>query len=788
MISRNTIKWLMKAAFLLTAASLLLSACDSRKKPVTPDPEDYAPYIKAYTGGIVAQDVQIRIDLAADAAQMPTDGLFSFSPKVEGLTQWASASSVRFIPADGALQEGKTYTVKFALKKVRKDAPDEFVFGLTVKGRPQPEPEEAESGSGFRVVRAALEDSHIDVVLSQAPVNAQVKGLVELKGAARSYLQVQDSLVRVHFEGRKGDLTLTLDQAIKNQKGESLGQDFTRVFQEQEEAPAVELLVKGNILPDKNQLYLPFKAVNLSAVELRIIKIYEKNVLAFLQENDLDGSSSLRRVGRLVYKADIPLDASKDLHQWNQHSLDLGGLMKKEPGAIYNVRLSFRQDQSLYGGKEPLRSVQSGNGEPSAAEEAVWDKAEPYWWENWYDWENYNWEEANDPSKPSYYMDAARFPYVQLLCSDLGLMAEYAGGDCLWAAATDLITAKPLPGATLEVYDYQLQAIGAAKTDSKGLAQIPVSRKPFVLVGRAGGSTAYLKVKDGNERSLSRFDVGGEQLQAGLKAFIYGERGVWRPGDTLHVNMIVASKGSALPAEHPVTLELFTPAGQFHTKLVRRSVDGFYSFDIPTKADDPTGYWNAYFKLGGSTFHKTLHIETVKPNRLKVSTAYPELLQAGDLVTIPINAAWLSGSPAGGNTARAQLTLRKMSGSPFIGYDQYSFTDPASPFTSAEFELFKTKLSPAGEGTVTVKLPAAEGAPGMLNAFVVTSVEEDGGDESFTTQTLVYSPYSAYVGIRVPEGEYLETDKDQTVRLAVLDGAGRTLDMQGGVGRRARAH
>ena len=67
----------------------------------------------------------------------------------------------------------------------------------------------------------------------------------------------------------------------------------------------------------------------------------------------------------------------------------------------------------------------------------------------------------------------------------------------------------------------------------------------------------------------------------------------------------------------------------------------------------------------------------------------------------------------------------------------------------------------------------AENAPGLLEGFIVTSVEEPGGDESFTTETRLYSPYSAYVGIGVPDGEYLETDKDQTIRLAVLNADGK---------------
>ena len=532
--------------------------------------------------------------------------------------------------------------------------------------------------------------------------------------------------------------------------------------------------LKGSILPEKDKFYLPFRAVNLSAVEVRVVKIYEKNVLMYLQDNSLYGyGSSLRRSGRLVYKGDVQLDPSKNLHGWNDFSIDLSGLIKKEPGAIYRVRLSFRQDQSLYGGAEPLLNPAAPTGKPTPHDDAIWDKPSSYYWDNDFDWNLYNWEDADDPTKPSYYMDTDRFPVVQLLASDIGLVAEYAGGNQLWVATTDLITGEPLPGAKLEVYDYQLQCIGKGKTDGKGLATLTLAHKPFAVVARAGGSTAYLKTTQDDERSLSRFDVGGETVQEGLKAFIYGERGVWRPGDTLHVNMLLNDKGHSLPAGHPATLELYTPEGQFHSRMVRTGKDGFFTYNIPTRDTDPTGYWNAYFKVGGSSFHKILHIETIKPNRLKIHVDYPSVLEAGLKREARIAAEWLTGGAAGGAKAHAQLTLRRRKGAPFQGFEAYTFDNPASKFQEAQAELFTTWLDGNGSATAELRLPEAADAPGMLEAFVVTSVEEKGGDESFTTQTLPFSPYSAYVGIKLPKGEYLETDKTHSADIAVVDAKGR---------------
>ena len=752
-------------ALAIAACVAMLWACGPKKAAQQePEAEVFAEYVKAYTGGIVSPDAAIRVELAQDARELSAD-VFSFKPDVQGTTQWESASVVSFKPE--ALEPGPTYRVSFALGKVS-DGPKTFDFGFTVRKASAPKAEEVDNRPGFRVRKATLGDSRIDIVMSEAPANAAKKGLVELQGVARSYVQVEDTLVRVYFEGRQGDMILTVDKNVKNAAGKTMEEEFQKVFKADGEKPAVEIPISGNILPDKRNLILPFRAVNLSAVEVRVIKIYEKNVLMFLQENELGGSSSLRRSGRLVYKADVPLDADGDLHDWNDHCLDLGNIIKQEPGAIYSIRISFRQDQSLWGGKEPVRSISAQSGKPGKEEEAVWDVQSPWFWDNDYDWALYNWQDADNPDTPSYYMDSDRFPSIMLLGSDIGLVAEYAGGEDLWVAATDLVTARPLSGVSIEAYDYQLQTIGTAKTGGDGLAQLKIGHKPFAVIGRAGGSTAYLKLS--TERSVSRFDVGGEVLKEGLKAFVYGERGVWRPGDTLHVAAIVQDKGKGLPDGHPATFEVYTPEGQFYAKLVRKSVDSFFSFDIPTKTDDPTGYWNAYLKVGSSSFHKTLHVETIKPNRLKITTSLEEekLLQAGKALTIKTSARWLAGGVAGDCPASARMTLKK-TGTAFKGFDGYSFTSPSSTFTSSEVTLYDKKLASTGDLSVSVKMPDASGAPGMLQAFIVTSVQESGGDESFITATIPFSPFSAYVGVKVPKGDYLETDKDHSIGIAVVD-------------------
>ena len=777
----------MKSFFrtLMLGCCLLFAAAACKNSPSKAPETAFANYISAYTGGIVSDNASVRIELVQDVPEQArtTEGLFSFSPSVSGSVRWTSSSTVVFYPDEGALVPGKSYKARFNLHKVAEVEGRSFrtfPFGFTVKGSESveaaPETAQEAAGDGFHVVSAYLSGSgnpHIEVVFSEAPVNALKKGLVELEGASRYYTEQQGSVVNVYYEEGGDSLELKLSSSLKAASGTELSEDYVKVFSLGEIPPAVEIALKGNIIPDDGNLILPFRAVNLASVELRIVKIYPANVLMFLQDNDLGEEQSLRRAGRLVCHKDIALDPTLDLHAWNNFSIDLSGLLRRDPGAIYRIRLSFRQDQSLYGGREAENKVKMSDGTPSAEDEALWDTAQSWYWENFYDWNSYNYKEENDPTRPSYYMNSTRFPVAQLLTSEIGLLAKYSGGDKIWVGASNLLTAKPAGGVQLTVYDFQLQKIAQARTGADGMVEIPVSRRPFVVTGTSGNSITYLKVNDGNEKSLSRFDTGGETVAGGLKAFIYGERGVWRPGDTLHLTMILRAKDVTLPAAHPATLELYTPEGQFHTRMVRQGLNGFYAFDLPTAADDPTGFWNAYVKVGGTSFHKTLHIETIKPNRLKINADYGSgALLAGSTVNLPLSSSWLTGAPASGLKARAVMTLRQTS-SQFKGYEKYRFTLPGAEFSASEEAIFETRLNANGEAHVQFRLPAAENAPGMLNASIMTAVQEQGGDESFTVASLPFSPYSAYVGVRLPDGDYLETDKDQTIRFAVVNPAGR---------------
>ena len=209
-----------------------------------------------------------------------------------------------------------------------------------------------------------------------------------------------------------------------------------------------------------------------------------------------------------------------------------------------------------------------------------------------------------------------------------------------------------------------------------------------------------------------------------------------------------------------------------------QGTNGFYTFAVPTQADDPTGLWNAYVKVGGTAFHKGLRIETIKPNRLKITLALPTILQASSKdVYAPLTSSWLTGATASRLKAKVEMSLSKVN-TQFKNYGQYLFNNPATDFTTVRADVFNGVLDGEGRAGVNIQLPVATGAPGMLNATLTTRVFEPGGDASIYSQTVPFSPFTSYVGINLnqPKGKYIETDKDHVFDIVTVNDQGQPVN------------
>ncbi|MCL1973682.1 MAG: MG2 domain-containing protein, partial [Bacteroidetes bacterium] len=633
----------------------------------------------------------------------------------------------------------------------------------------------------------------LEVIFSEPLLPDQnLRGLITPSGGGSSYVfQTEDNRVRIFFERRPdSSVHIDINRGIKSATGMTITDDTSWSVAMESPHPQIELPFPGTILPDAKNLILPFKTVNLTAVDLRIIRIFESNVLYFLQTNTLNTYDELRRSGRLIKQMSIRLDQETDIQPdtWHEFSMDLAPLIRQEPGAIYRIELSMQQAYSLYPGAN-APTIRQGNSDDSnrgmitlkgadlsEKEEAFWDQPATYYYDSYgIDWSVYEWSERWDPTKPSYYMNSDNHVSCNVMASNLGVIAK-GGAQKMWVTVSDITTVKPVKEAKVTLYNFQLQPIGSATTDADGFALIEPDGKPFVLTAKYQEQTTYLRILDGDENSLSRFDVGGKEVEKGLKGYIYGERGVWRPGDTLFLTFMLEDKQQRLPASHPVTFELYQPTGQFYGKEVATvGKNGFYTFKVSTRPEDPTGLWSAYVKVGGSSFYKPLRIETIKPNRLKIDLAIPNdrIDASRNEVQAQLSAAWLTGATARNLSADVEMHLSATS-TPFKGFEQYLFNNPATDFNSDAHELFDGKLDDYGVARFRFKVPQTDHAPGLLRATMLSRVYEPGGDASLSSITLPFSPFETYVGINLNQKKdsWIETDTDHLFDVVTLSPLG----------------
>ncbi|MBK7343107.1 MAG: hypothetical protein IPJ06_08445 [Saprospiraceae bacterium] len=486
-------------------------------------------------------------------------------------------------------------------------------------------------------------------------------------------------------ERLEGIYNLDVLVGVRNIQKLRLAQPYSAKTSFTQVAPQVRLAGMGMILPRSEELYFPFEAVNLEAVEVEIFKIYSNNILQFLQVNSMDGNYELQRVGKVVYRGTVDLSAlnpERNNFEWVQYALDLAPLIQRDPNALYQIRIGFWPHQTGYICDGETATSSSQTEDESGDEEGYWEQEgnieesimNAYWGPYGYQ-RDYSWENRENPCAPEYY-NSDRFISRNVLASDLGITVKMGDNGDLLTVVTDLRTADPIDGAQIEYYDAQLQRLASVKTDEHGMVLGRLKTYPDFVVVRSRESTGYLALRKNEGPSASDFETAGVAVQKGLRGYPYAERGVWRPGDSIFLHLILHDPEKTLPLNYPVSMEVFDPRGRLAYKTVNAEPTGaIYPFTFATLPDAPTGTWHAKFMAGGATFHHYLRVETIKPNRLKLKLDFGKdrLSAQNEPIQATLQANWLHGTPA--KHQAVQIEARAHHVKPvFKKFEGYNFT------------------------------------------------------------------------------------------------------------------
>lgn len=569
----------------------------------------------------------------------------------------------------------------------------------------------------------------------------------DLKNLIRADMKFRTSIDRnrlyIYPEARlTGDHTVTIGREVASKSGQKLKEGYSFTATLPSRTPAIRFTGKGSILPSSNDMSLLFEAVNYRKARVRVRKIFANNLLQFFQRNNYDDRhySDLDYVSRVVRDTTIDLGArsSTKLDQANTYSLDLSRLITDSRRSMYLLEIR---------GLEALIPI-----------------------DDEYDYDYYfgDYRTYKERSKV-------------VVQSDIGIICKSSGEGEYVVFATDLVTAQPKGNCKVRAYDRQNQKLAEGSTDAEGRVVLKTKDEPYIVMAEASGDATLVKVEPGTALSLSNFDVGGTTSPKGIKGYLFGERGVWRPGDDIHLTFIVTSD-NPLPENHPASLEFYNPNGQLVQSLAANgSSDGVYTFGLKTSPASPTGLWRAKVSVGGAQFEKSLRVDAIKPNRMKIA------MRLGDGQTVDatdftgsLTARWLHGTPADGAKVTLQAQLSQIA-TRFKGHEGYSFDDGTKYFATEEREIVSGTTD--AQGTLklaTRELASLEGlSPGILSGKFTVKVFEKSGDFSVDQQIAAVSPYDAYFGIGVaPQksewgDEYLDSKKEHPIKVVLLDAKGK---------------
>ena len=608
------------------------------------------------------------------------------------------------------------------------------------------------------------ENSAATLIFSQPLQQRNIDGFVTITPEVPYRSEIVGNKIILYFDKSGGsfeNLKLQVGAGIKDANGNSLKREQTFTFDLTDLLPKVRWTEKGVLVPEVGDATVYFDAICLKSVVLRIVRVYDDNILSFFQDNDLDDTDGIRRAGRLEKKVTLALDNPTPT-QWKTFPIQLSDYVDTKAGDMYQLILDFGPADYAFA----TDASKELTLEDEELEASYWDG------ESWsYKRHDYD-GDWNDPLSLYYYNWVETEKNV--LITDLAVTAKMGDQEQVDVYVFQISDAKPASGVEVTAYNYQRQQVQSGRTDGNGHVSLKCPNRPaFIVAKDRKGGQSLIKTNNSDALSYSKFDVSGETIEKGVAAFAYSNRGVWRPGDELQLNLMLSDLDKKLPADYPVVMEVRDASNRMYARQTNNNpMGGIYTFTVQTSPSDETGLWQAVFKFGNSVVRKNLRVETVKPNRLEIKFDTPEVVSLKNGQKANLNAKWLNGLIASGLKAEIDVMVSQGKTS-FKNFPTYTFGNDAEHFYTEEYSIFSGPLD--GQGNVMVGFDPIKdlSANQMLSATFATKVFEPGGDFSIASSKAKLSPCERYVGVEMPEteskyGTYYFTNRDWKFPVAVV--------------------
>lgn len=362
--------------------------------------------------------------------------------------------------------------------------------------------------------------------------------------------------------------------------------------------------------------------------------------------------------------------------------------------------------------------------------------------------------------------------------TDLAITAKRER-DAVLVWVTSLSEAKPVAAATVTAYTLNNQRLDSAVTGDDGTARIIAPHnhpdgEPFVIAAERDGDLAYLQ-PDKRPWMIDDVDQTGRPIPATYDVMLYTERGVYRPGDTIHLTGIVRDAFGATPPPFPISIKVKRPDGRRVADMkasAEGNAQGVFHIDYATPADGQMGRYAFSATLPGSDEvlgDAKTRVEAFVPVRMELK-AQPAQAAFGpaETPTVGLDARYLFGQPASRLPYQLDAQYRRIAFQSKRLKD-FSF---AGPQDGERFNAppVRDALDEHGHATCKLPLPDAK-TPGLWRATFDATVTEPGGRSVSAGGTTQINTASRHIGLRLAAGKVVASNTPIEIAWGAVDAA-----------------
>src|SRR4051795_2072149 len=602
--------------------------------------------------------------------------------------------------ADALLLLGRT----FAERKLYRPALDAYRYSLDLRevADVRQSYEQLRDEHGFRILDYSVD---ADAASPRAcfQLSEELPGkrtdfspFVVLEGTDKPALTTEEKQLCVEGLKHGERYSITLRAGLPSTVRETLQKSADYNIYVRDRSPYVRFTGKAYVLPRTGQRGIPVVSVNTSAVQVKIHRIGDRNLIDTVLSSDFQ--KNIDRYDRRK------LESEKGALAWQ-------GELKIDTVLNADVTTAFPIDQAI-GDLKPGVYVMTAEPEGARRDE-----------------------------------DYGQLATQWFIVSDLGLTA-FSGNDGINVFLNSLASTEAKAGIEIRLIARNNEVLAVRTTDAAGLARFEqgLARgqgglSPAMLVADAKTDYAFLSLK-GPAFDLTDRGVAGRAVTANLDAFVYAERGVYRTGETVHLTTLLRdAKGMAVP-NVPMTLIIERPDGvEYRRTVVQDQGVGGRSLSFPMISTAPTGTYRvrAYTdpkapSIGSASFL----VEDYVPDRMEFDLASPTgKLSKETPAEITLDGRFLYGAPASNLDLEGEMRVKAADARPgFAGY-QFGVNDDEDEVKGEQTALEDLpQTDDDGKAKFTVALEKAPSTSRPLEAEITVRLVESGGRAVEKTLTI----------------------------------------------------